>query len=359
METIWPKLISHVIYYRAVATVHAGESTRPADCSTTCLIRKAGSPDDAAQERSFSTPGNSCCCVHPSSQATRGRAADSPCRAGAWRRSARSNVNWPYSRTKPAFWSFAKTLYADLQEAEYSEAAKTVRRPISRMRYAEELGHAMIAAIRIIGGAGAEFLRMAANGRRCGGRSIFAGLAEAYAKAGETAASDALFASTFATAGLEVGLPNLPPDQRTIYFNTVKRLADEAAARDELDEAIYNYSLATQRPRQRRADFARLGRNVRKKERHLQRDADHGKGPRYDGRDPDLLAKKDKYYYSLEPAERSPAREGRRQRPQVFRRRLLREEGEERSRRPERRSRHRSIGPIISFRWRWSCSRKT
>ena len=102
--------------------------------------------------------------------------------------------------------------------------------------------------------------------------------------------------------GQAVGPTALPADQLAIYFSTVKKLGEEAAAAQDWKEAIHNYSLYAQSEasgKETVRTLAQMYENdgqvlaaLRATEDALTR-----------GSDADLAARKDKYYYSVDPEE--------------------------------------------------------
>ncbi len=130
--------------------------------------------------------------------------------------------------------------------------------------------------------------------------AIYHKLAEAHARAEETIESGKYYRRV-RDAAIEVGVENLPADQKKIYIATVKKLADESRLRDEYDEAIYNYSLATYSDDGIKETLRSLAEMYEKKKDVFNALRINEKALIYDSKDTDLLARKDRYYYSLEP----------------------------------------------------------
>lgn len=298
VERLWPKLVSHVIYYRAVAAIHGRDLDKASEMLTDLLNPEGWFPGDAPRKAILFDAWQLVLLVHPVLKervgepqlAAPGRRVEAIC---AVERQLALQPN------DPTIVEFRKSLYEHLQERDYFESAKGAVPADFSHRYVEELGMTLIANTDHWQ-RGAQYLRMAANGQPLRRPSIFKRLSEAYAQAGETLQATR-YLQFVRDCGLEVGIENLPNDQRVIYFGTVKRLGDEAAARDEIDEAIYNYSLATHDPTSGVPTLRALAEQYEKKKDIFNALRITEKGLCHDGRDPDMLAKKDKYYYSVEP----------------------------------------------------------
>ena len=299
VEKLWPKLISHVIYHRAVAAIHMRDLDTASNLLNDLLTTDAWFPDDPARKTILFDAWQLVLLVHPALRervglpqlALPGRRIEA---IGAVERQLAMQPD------EPVLAELRKSLYADLQEDEYNAAAKESPPTDFSHRYAEELGMSLIGN-QDQWQRGAQFLRIAAHGLPARRPSIYQRLAEAYAKAGETIQATR-YLQEVRDCGLKIGVENLPADQRQIYFSSIKRLGDEAAARDEIDEAIYNYSLSTHDPTSGVPTLRALAEQYQKKTDVMNALRITEKALCHDGRDPDLLQKKDSYYYSLEPA---------------------------------------------------------
>jgi tetratricopeptide (TPR) repeat protein len=297
LERAWPRLAATVIYYRAVAKLHDGQVDDACTMLDDLLNPEGWFPDDAARKSILFDAWQLALLVHPAlisrvgqpQLALPGRRIEA---IGAVERQLAIQPN------EPSILELRCTLYASLHEHDYLEAARTAPPVDFAYRYVEELGMQQI-GVPAQWEHAAEYLRMAASGQPLRRPAIYSRLAEAYAKAGETLQATR-YLQLVRDAGLEVGLQNLPADQRTIYFTTVKRLADEAAARDDVDEAIYNLSLATHAPDSGVPTLRALAEMHEKRLDVMNALRLTEKALCYNGSDPDLLQKKDKYYFSLD-----------------------------------------------------------
>jgi len=300
VEKLWPKLASHLIYYRAVAAVHLKDMDKASALLADLLNPEGWYPDDTARRDILFDAWQLALLAHPVLKSRVGL----PQLSLPGRRIEAIGAVERQMALQPGevtIAEFRKSLYEDLQEGEYVEAAKeTVPADFSH-RYVEELGLALIASSDRWQ-RGVQYLKMAGHGLPLSRPSIYAKLAEAYGKAGETVQATR-YLQQVRDSGQESGIDKLPADQRSIYFATLKRLADEAAARGDFDEAIYNYSLSTHAPESGVPTLRALAEMYEKKFDIMNALRITEKALCHDGRDPDLLQKKDKYYISLDVAD--------------------------------------------------------
>jgi tetratricopeptide (TPR) repeat protein len=191
-------------------------------------------------------------------------------------------------------------LYGTLREDEYVAAAADGPVKDFGYAYAEGLGMSQIDDPERWQ-RGAFFLRVAGHGLPEKGPAIYDKLALAYEQRGDHEAARR-YREKLRDVVLAVGGPGaLPAEQKQIYFNTVKRLADDAMKRQDWDEAITNHSFYTQFDGSGIETLRSLAEAYEKKRdiRNALRVTE--KGLVYDKRDEDMRNRKDKYYYSLEP----------------------------------------------------------
>ncbi len=149
---------------------------------------------------------------------------------------------------------------------------------------------------------GGEFLRMAAHGLPACGPSLFVQIAQAHQRNGNV--EGALRNYELAKrAGRSVGHKNLPESEAQVYFMVVKLLAEAAQSRGDLDSAIEDYRLFLESPSSGIETLRTLA-------DLCERNGDVLSGLRftdmalqYNGRDKDLLERKDRYYYSVTPEQ--------------------------------------------------------
>lgn len=191
-------------------------------------------------------------------------------------------------------------LYSQLNESEFVAAAANGPPREFNYEYVEQLGLALVddndpdRRER-----GMAYLRMAGRGIPDRGPGIFKKLADVAEKSGDFEAMGA-YLEQVKRCALFVGPRELAKEQREIYYNALKRLADDADARGDFEPAIENHRLYLEAG----------GGNALETHRKL---ADlYGKagdamnallqvetGLTYNKTDSDLLKKKDSYYYSV------------------------------------------------------------
>ena len=193
-----------------------------------------------------------------------------------------------------------RQLYADLSETEFVSAAANGPPQEFNYEYVEQLGLALIDdADPDQRERGAAYLRMAGRGLPARGPGIFTKLAEAAEQMGDAEIAHS-YREQVKRCALFVQTSRLAADQRELYFKALKKLADDA-------EAAGNFNGAIEELRQYLNDG---GKNELATYRRL---ADlYGKaadpmngllmtetGLTYSNTDPDLLKKKDSFYYSV------------------------------------------------------------
>lgn len=196
-------------------------------------------------------------------------------------------------------WTLKRLLYSDLTEAEYQAAAGSGAAAEFDHGYVQQLGQALIHDAGRWR-RGTEYLRLAARGLPASGPSLFREIAQAHERAGDAAGALQAYQQA-RQAGRAVGPQNLSADERHVYFAVVKQLAESAQARGDLAAAIENWELY--------ADYERSGLETLRTLADLhERRGDPLAALRvteqallYNGKDKDLLERKDRYTYSVMP----------------------------------------------------------
>jgi tetratricopeptide (TPR) repeat protein len=199
-------------------------------------------------------------------------------------------------------WDLKRLLYSELTEAEYSQAAADGKAAADfDHTYAHQLGLALIQD-SARWQRGVAYLRMAARGLPTIAPGIFVQVARASQKAGDNRAAWEAYEMA-KQAGRATGPKNLPDEERHTYFAVVRMLADSAREDGKLDAAIENLQLYTQYERAGIETYRQLADlNERKGDAWAALHATE-MGLVYDARDPDLLQRRDRYYYSVTPDE--------------------------------------------------------
>ncbi|HZT80142.1 MAG TPA: tetratricopeptide repeat protein, partial [Gemmataceae bacterium] len=209
----------------------------------------------------------------------------------------------------PPAWAMKRLLYQDLTEREYEEgAAEGIREGEFDYGYVQQLG---LALINDPGRwqRGGEYLRMAAHGLPAFGPSIFVQIAQAHQRADNPEGAWHNY-ELAKRAGRSVGPKNLGDADRQAYFATVKMLGEAAHARGDYDAAIENYQLFAESERSGMETYRTLAALYEAKGDPLLALRATEQGLICNGKDKDLLERKDKYYYSVLPEDLKARMEG-------------------------------------------------
>jgi tetratricopeptide (TPR) repeat protein len=198
-------------------------------------------------------------------------------------------------------WNLKQQLYQDLTEAEYTAAAGGADLAVRHFdhAYAQQLGLALIND-PVRWQRGGEYLRLAAHGMPEAGTALFIQIAQANQRAGNPEGAWHNY-ELAKRAGQSVGPKNLSDEERQAYFSTVKLLAESALAHGDVDAAIENYRLYSESERSGVETLRVLADLYERKGDPLAALRVTDQALAYNGRDKDLLQRKDKYYYSVTP----------------------------------------------------------
>jgi tetratricopeptide (TPR) repeat protein len=199
-----------------------------------------------------------------------------------------------------------KLLYADLTEKEYFETMADAppapdAPPAFDYGYVQQLGLSLIND-EAHWQRGGEYLRMAAHGLPTLGPTLFLQIANAHQRVGHGDQARHNF-ELAKRAGQAIGAKNLAEAERQAYFAVVKHLGDEASAANDLDAAIENYRLFAESERSGAETLRTLADLYERKGDALTAARMTEKGLLYSPQDADLLARKDRYYFSIMPDE--------------------------------------------------------
>jgi tetratricopeptide (TPR) repeat protein len=196
-------------------------------------------------------------------------------------------------------WNLKKLLYQDLTEGEYGEAIESDQPLVFDHAYAQQLGLALISE-DARWQRGGEYLRMASHGLPALAPTLLVQIAKAQQRAGQEAESIRTFEMA-KRAGRAVGTKNLADPERKTYFATVKYLGEYALFHGDVNAALENYHLFTESDNSGIETYRTLAELYEKKGDPLSAAKATDQGLLYNSRDQDLLEKKDKYYYSIQP----------------------------------------------------------
>ncbi len=197
-------------------------------------------------------------------------------------------------------WGLKRMLYHDLTEAEYDAfAGEGLAAAHFDHAYAQQLGLALIND-DTRWKRGGEYLRMAARGLPTLGPTLFVEIAKAHQRVGHV--DDARHNYELAKrAGKGVGPKNLADAERQAYFATVKLLGEDAMARGDVEGAIENFHLYSESERSGVETLRTLAELYERKGDALNALKANDLALVYNPRDADLMARKDRYYYSVMP----------------------------------------------------------
>ena len=296
-----PDMLPRCDYWRAVALTHQRQYEAAAESLVKVLASIDSTPDNPHRVAVLFPAWQLALVLHPELN----RRAGTPQLKEPGRRMeaiAAVERRLAASAEDASAWDLKRLLYSELTEAEYQqtagpdEAARAFDYP-----YVQQLG---LALINDPGRwqRGAEYLRMTARGLPSQGPSLFVQIAKSSERAGDIDGAWHNY-ELAKQAGRAAGVRNLGEEDRRIYFEVVKMLADAKMAANENEAAIENFKLYT--------EYERAGVETYRALAELyKRTGDAWSGLRcteqglaYNSQDPDLLARKDEYYYSVQPDE--------------------------------------------------------
>ncbi len=242
-------------------------------------------------------------------------------------------------------WDLKRLLYSDLTEPDYDaflsnqpEAQATGPAPDFDHAYVQQLGLALIDNPQRWQ-RGCEFLRLAARGLPTAAPTIYIQIGKVHEQHGDHDGMRQNFQKAMQRAR-SAGIANLKAEDQEALFAAVKQLGEQAMAEKRIDEALDAFKFYSQFERSGLETYRILADLFERKGNELaQQAADLDVKPRgessspagndmgraellkesqqniwlalhctehalsYDGKDRDLLARKDRYYYSIQPAD--------------------------------------------------------
>jgi tetratricopeptide (TPR) repeat protein len=192
-----------------------------------------------------------------------------------------------------------RELYATLQEAEFLASSSAPSPEAFNYDYVEQLGQTLIAdADPAQVERGLAYLRVAGRGSPSRGPVIFQQLADAAAKLGR-ADEAAGYLGQIKRSGLNAGPDKLTAENRAIYTDALKRLVDAAVERKDFAGAVDDMRLYVEAGHENAGTLRKLAEYYASSGDELNALLIAERGLLYAKADPDLLAKKDSYYYSV------------------------------------------------------------
>ena len=197
-------------------------------------------------------------------------------------------------------WNLKRQLYQDVTESEY-EGAAAADGVVAFFDhgYVQQLGLALIND-NARWQRGGEYLRMAARGLPNLGPSLFIQIAQAHQRNNNIDGAWHNY-ELAKQAGRAVGPKNLAEEERHAYFATVKMLGEAALERGETEKAIENFQLYVEYERSGVETLRSLAGLSERRGDPLAALRVTEQALVYNGRDKDLLERKDRYYYSVLP----------------------------------------------------------
>ncbi len=190
-------------------------------------------------------------------------------------------------------------LYSTLREAEFLASSATPSADVFNYDYVEQLGLALIAdADTAQVDRGLAYLRVAGRGSPARGPVIFQQLADAATKLGRTEEA-AGYLGQIKRSGLNAGPDKLTAEDRAIYANALLRLVEAAVERKDYASAVDDQRLYVEAGHENANTLRKLAEYYAASDDVLNALLIAERGLLYAKADPDLLAKKDSYYYSV------------------------------------------------------------
>jgi tetratricopeptide (TPR) repeat protein len=319
VESQRPALLPRCLYWRAVAFTHQKEFDKAAAALESILVAPA---EDTPQRRAVLLPAwQLALMLHPEMK----RRVGDPLVKQPDRRLeaiAAAERQIAMKADDPAAWDLKRLLYSELTEDIYHAGvgwASPTNAPVGGAHptvgdfdygYVEQLGLALIEKPDEWQ-RGAEYLRIAAVGQPNKAPALYLTIAKAHEKAGDMAGVWANYERA-KQLGRAIGPANLAEADRTNLFAAVKQLADHAREVGDIDQALDSFKFYTLNDRAGIETYRALAELFEKKaEQSPEQKADNiwnalnctEHALSYSSKDPDLVARKDKYYYSVTPDE--------------------------------------------------------
>lgn len=202
----------------------------------------------------------------------------------------------------PVAWDLKRTLYPALGEDTYLEQTPEGKvRDDFDYRYVKELG---LALIDDANGwrRGCEYLRIAARGLPTEAATLYTTIAKAHEKAGDTAGMWANYQNAM-TIGRAVGVDQLAAADRQNLFAVVKQVGERAMAENQLDAALDAFKFYSLREDAGVETYRTLAELFERKADPWTALNCTEHALTYNPADADLVARKDKYMYSVTPEQ--------------------------------------------------------
>lgn len=305
-----PTLLPRADYLRAVALTHAKDFDGAAAALTRLLDPETPYTDPGVRAKTLFPAWDLAVRLHPeiAKRVGPGELAKPGRRIQAIAAIERKLVESPGDGSAVELQRIA---YEGLTEAEFAASVSPESGPPAEFNYdlAEQLGLALAddpdSARRE---RGAVYLRIAGRGLPARGPSIFTRLADLASAAGQPDYARN-YLEQVKRAGLQVGAGKLPADQKTLYTSALRRLTDDAANRGDFEAAIADWRLYIEAGNNEVEALRRLADLHEKSGDVLNALLVTERGLLHSKNDADLKARREKYYYSVEPDRVAAVRE--------------------------------------------------
>jgi tetratricopeptide (TPR) repeat protein len=242
-----PKRRWEVLYWRAVANTYAGSYDRAADDLRELLESSAEDDASVSRDAIIVRAWHLALLAHPELT----RRVGEPCLEKPGKRIQAIAEVTSALRNQPAdelASEVKKHLYAGLSLEEFEVGRRNYPDLIKTLdfNYIYSLGHELFQTPEQWQ-RGAEFLHMAAIGMPDKAPAIYLQLGQTYQQRGDEARACYYFEQA-KLAAREIGLEQLPAEQKQAYFQAVQTLAQIAYQRQDIDRAIENFTLFVESP---------------------------------------------------------------------------------------------------------------
>jgi tetratricopeptide (TPR) repeat protein len=201
-----------------------------------------------------------------------------------------------------AAWELKRILYSELTEADYDSAMQGKTAPNFDHEYTKQLGLVLIAD-PVRWPRGCEYLRLAARGLPAQATGLYIQIAQTHEKQQDVAGMWANYQLAM-QIGRQVGAANLDAAERKNLFTVVRKIGQQALKEERIDAALEAFKFYSTYDDGEKPETYRTLANLFEKKGDIWlalNCTEHALS--YNAEDHDLLERKDRYYYSITPAE--------------------------------------------------------
>jgi tetratricopeptide (TPR) repeat protein len=294
-----PQYRSHVDYYRSVAFLKEGRHEEAAELLNRLLDPTQWESRDSNRKTILYPAWQLALVLHPEMRRRVGdQQLDLPGRRIELLQAVERQLGgMPDDSTAQ---NLRTQLYDQLLEEDYRQAAGNAPLPDFDYGHIGQHGATLIETNNWM--RGAEYLRIVAHGNPTQAPSILRKLAEVCERHNRPEES-LNYLLQVKQIGIDLGYDQLPSEPKQAFFAVIKQLADRAASQNDWEEAIQDYSIYTHFESSGKETLRTLAGMYENKKDVFEALRVLEKIFQYSGtkEDKDLLARKDRYYYSLDP----------------------------------------------------------